>query len=179
MPRKNMALTYSLTRYHRIGSPTDRERVEGDRPIECALCHVDKSVASLVIDSERWWNKHYDRARLQELYGDLESNALLATLERGRPHEQVAAAMVLAEHKVKSAAPQIAPLLLSPYPLARRFGAQALSALLDEPCAVDVDADAETIRHALDACGISAPAPATSPSDHPSHRRNAESADED
>jgi predicted CXXCH cytochrome family protein len=31
MPRKNMALTYSLTRYHRIGSPTDRERVERAR----------------------------------------------------------------------------------------------------------------------------------------------------
>ena len=37
-----------LTRYHRIGSPTDRARVEGDRPLECALCHADKSVAELV-----------------------------------------------------------------------------------------------------------------------------------
>jgi predicted CXXCH cytochrome family protein len=155
MPRKNMALTYSLTRYHRIGSPTDRARVEGDRPIECALCHVDKSVVSLVDASERWWNKHYDRARLQALYGDLESNALVATLERGRPHEQVAAAMVLAEHKVKSAAPKIAPLLLSSYPLARRFAAQALASLLDQPCVVDVDADPETIRRTLEKCGIS------------------------
>ena len=176
MPRKNMALTYSLTRYHRIGSPTDRERVEGDRPFECALCHVDKSVTSLVVDSERWWNKHYDRARLQELYGDLESNALLATLERGRPHEQVAAAMVLAEHKVKSAAPQIAPLLLSPYPLARRFAAQALASLLDKRCAVDVDADAESIRHTLEECGISLSVPAVA---SPGHRKMAEPSEED
>jgi hypothetical protein len=171
-----MALTYSLTRYHRIGSPTDRERVEGDRPIECALCHVDKSVASLVFDSERWWNKHYDRTRLQALYGDLESNALVATLERGRPHEQVAAAMVLAEHKVKSAAPKIAPLLLSSYPLARRFGAQALAALLDKPCAVDVDADTETIRRALEKCGIPLSVPTVDP---PRHRKTAEPSEED
>ena len=176
MPRKNMALTYSLTRYHRIGSPTDRERVEGDRPIECALCHVDKSVASLVDDSERWWNKHYDRARLRALYGDLESNALVATLERGRPHEQVTAAMVLAEHKVKATAPQIAPLLLSPYPLARRFGARALTSLLDEPCAVDVDADAESIRRALEKCGISLSAPTIV---LPSHRKTIEPSEED
>jgi predicted CXXCH cytochrome family protein len=182
MPRKNMALTYSLTRYHRIGSPTDRERVEGDRPIECALCHANKSVAALIDDSERWWNKHYDRTRLQALYGDLESNAILATLQRGRPHEQIAAAMVLAEHKVKSALPQIAPLLLSSYPLARRFAAKALAALLDEPCAVDVDADAKTIRHALEKCGMPAPAPASSPLVHPDHRsygKDTESGEED
>src|SRR5262249_36661310 len=47
MPKKNMGLGYALTRYHRIGSPTDRERVELDRPIECALCHTDKSVGEL------------------------------------------------------------------------------------------------------------------------------------
>jgi hypothetical protein len=182
MPRKNMALTYSLTRYHRIGSPTDRERVEGDRPIECALCHVDKSVAALVDDSERWWNKHYDRVRLRALYGDLESNVLTATLERGRPHEQVAAAMVLAEHKVKSAVPQISQLLLSSYPLARRFAAQALTSLLGEPCAVDVDEDVEGIRHALEKCGIQASAPGTSPASHPNHRsyrNDPESGEED
>jgi hypothetical protein len=137
---------------------------------------VDKSVASLVHDSEHWWNKHYDRTRLQALYGDLESNALLATLERGRPHEQVAAAMVLAEHKVKSAAPQVAPLLLSPYPLARRFGARALASLLDKACAVDVDADAESIRHALEECGISLSVPAVA---SPGHRKMAEPSEED
>ena len=44
MPRKNMGLDGSLTRYHRIGSPTDPARVLGDRPLECALCHADRSV---------------------------------------------------------------------------------------------------------------------------------------
>ncbi len=41
MPRKNIGLVYELTRYHRIGSPTDDNRVLRDRPLECALCHVD------------------------------------------------------------------------------------------------------------------------------------------
>ena len=62
MPRKNMGLGYALTRYHRIGSPTDAARVERDRPLECALCHADRSVASLVGDMERLWGKRYDRA---------------------------------------------------------------------------------------------------------------------
>ena len=154
MPRKNMALDYALTRYHRIGSPTDRDRVEGDRPLECALCHVDKSVATLISDMERLWGKNYDPSKLRALYGDLDGNALLATLERGRPHEQVTAAMVLAEAKVNSAAPLVARLLASPYPLARRFAAHALTSMLDKPCAIDVDASAADTKQALARCGL-------------------------
>ena len=47
MPQKNLGLGYNLTRYHRIGSPTEKARVEGDRPLECALCHADKTVEEL------------------------------------------------------------------------------------------------------------------------------------
>jgi hypothetical protein len=111
-------------------------------------------VALLVGDMERLWGKRYDRRKLHELYGDLGDNALLSTLERGRPHEQVVAAMVLAEHKVATAAPQIARLLAGPYPLARRFAAQALAALRDPPCVVDVDAPQDGILAALAACGL-------------------------
>jgi predicted CXXCH cytochrome family protein len=157
MPRKNMALDYSLARYHRIGSPTDRERVEGDRPLECALCHTDKSIASLVGDMERLWGKRYDRTKLTALYGDLSANALTATLQHGRPHEQVVAAMVLAEHKVTSAAPLVADLLVdSTYPLARRFAAQALASM-GKPCPLDVDAPSAVIEEALARCGLSLP----------------------
>jgi hypothetical protein len=158
MPRKNMALDYTLTRYHRIGSPTDRERVEGDRPLECALCHADKSVAALVGDMERLWGKHYDRDKLRARYGNLDANALVATLARGRPHEQVVAAMVLAEHKERSAAPEVARLLFGPYPLARRFAAQALSLMLPQACTLDVDAPPAEIRRALALCGLDLPA---------------------
>ena len=64
MPRKNMGLGYDLTRYHRIGSPDRPGRVERDRPLECALCHVD-SVGELVGSMERWWGKRYDRGALR------------------------------------------------------------------------------------------------------------------
>ena len=176
MPRKNMALDYALTRYHRIGSPTDRERVEGDRPLECALCHADKSVAALVGDMERLWGKHYDRTKLRALYGDLDRNALLLTLERGRPHEQVTAAMVLAEHKVNAAAPLVARLLTSPYPLARRFAARALAAMLDQPCAFDVDAAAADTKQALARCGLDLLA---APANTPAGYEGGEARDED
>src|SRR5208283_2979449 len=67
MPKKNMALDGRLTPYHRIGSPTDPLRVLGDRPLECALCHVDKTVAEIVGTMERWWGKAYERAALAPL----------------------------------------------------------------------------------------------------------------
>lgn len=177
MPRKNMALDYRLTRYHRIGSPTDRERVEGDRPLECALCHVDQSIAAVVTAMERLWGKHYDRGKLRALYGDLDRNALLATLARGRPHEQVAAAMTLADHKIEKAAPLVAALLTSPYPLARRFAAKALSALHEQPCQVDVDAPDEQIRAALAQCGWVVPPPSDSATER--HERPGQAGDED
>jgi predicted CXXCH cytochrome family protein len=169
MPRKNMGLAYALTRYHRIGSPTDRERVEGDRPLECALCHADRSVRFLVEAMEGFWDKKYDRRRLRALYGDLDGNALLATLVRGRPHEQVVAAMVLAENKVGAAAPAVAGLLGSRYPLARRFAAQALTMLRGQPCAIDVDGSNADMRRALVACGLAGAQPGSSgePEGHP------------
>src|SRR5262249_43777307 len=61
MPRKNMGLALELTRYHRIGSPTDPARVLHDRPLECALCHGDRSVGWIVEAMERLWGKRYPR----------------------------------------------------------------------------------------------------------------------
>jgi hypothetical protein len=167
MPRKNMALDYRLTRYHRIGSPTDRERVEGDRPLECALCHADKSTEDLLATMERLWDKRYDRQRLHELYGDLDGNNLAATIMRGKPHEQVAVAMTLAERRASDSAPLIAGLLKSSYPLARRFAAKALADVTQAGCAIDVDAPVAEIEGALLRCNLKAIGPQTGPSsDH-------------
>ena len=100
MPRKNMGLGYELTRYHRIGSPTDRLRVEGDRPLECALCHPASA-------SGRWstpWSaggaSATIAARSTRLYGDLRTPVLQATVTRGMPHEQATAMAVLGEQRV-------------------------------------------------------------------------------
>jgi predicted CXXCH cytochrome family protein len=174
MPRKNTGLGYALTRYHRIGSPTDRARVELDRPLECALCHHDKSVASLVGAMETWWSKRYDRARLVALYGpDLGVNALAATLAAGKPHEQIAAAGVAgARWKGGAAAAALAPLLYADYPLTRRYARAAMEAAVGRPISIDLDAPVEVIAReaariveAAIAPGGRGPGPSTPPRD--------------
>jgi len=149
MPKKNMGLDYALTRYHRIGSPTEARRVEGDRPVECALCHADRSVEALVSTMERWWGKRYDRAALRALYGDdLSVNALRATLARGKPHEQAVAITVLGQAHDRSAIPLLAAQLSHDYPLVRYFAQRALETLTGAPVPIDVGAPAAEVRRA-------------------------------
>jgi predicted CXXCH cytochrome family protein len=138
MPKKNMGLDYDLTRYHRIGSPTDEAKVQGDRPIECALCHQDKSVTVLVKTMERWWGKRYDWRALRALYGDdLRVNALESTLSRGKPHEQAVAIAVLGERGTKDAIPLLVPHLSHEYPLVRFYARRAIERLLGEELPID------------------------------------------
>jgi len=164
MPRKNMSLDTRLTRYHRIGSPTDRARVEKDRPLECALCHADKSVGELVDTMERWWNKSYDRGALAALYGDLKVNALLGALRTGKPHEQTAAMVVLGEKRVKEAAPLVAAQLTHEYPLIRYYARIALERLGGRAFEIDLHADdakiSDGVAKYLSACDLGAAAPA-------------------
>lgn len=139
MPKKNLGLTYELSRYHRIGSPTDETRVLADRPLECALCHQDKSVTELVGTMERWWGKRYDRTRLRALYGnDLAVGAIASTLERGKPHEQAVAIGVLGERGTRDDVPAIARYLGHPYPHVRYFAKRAIERLTRAPLAIDV-----------------------------------------
>jgi predicted CXXCH cytochrome family protein len=148
MPKKNMGLAYRLTRYHRIGSPNEPVKVEGDRPLECALCHADRSVENLVSTMERWWGHHYDRDKLRALYGKLDANPLLATLAYGKPHEQATAATVLGERGGKSAEAAIALQLVNPYPLVRYFARRALEQASGSPVPIDVEADTDAIQRA-------------------------------
>jgi predicted CXXCH cytochrome family protein len=149
MPRKNMGLDYALIRYHRIGSPSDPRRVLGDRPVECALCHADRSVEALVQAMERWWGKRYDRGALRALYGaDLTVNALRATLERGKPHEQAVAIAVLGDARDRSAIPALAAQLSHDYPLVRYFAQRALETVTGARVAIDVGAPAAEVRRA-------------------------------
>lgn len=149
MPKKNMGLDYELVRYHRIGSPTDRERVEGDRPLECALCHADRSVDQIVSTMERWWNKRYDRVALNRLYGtDWRKNPLVMTLIAGKPHERAVAANVLAHAGRRDELPAIASILDDEYPLVRYFGKAAIERLTGEPLPVDMNATGAETRAA-------------------------------
>jgi predicted CXXCH cytochrome family protein len=151
MPKKNMGLDYELVRYHRIGSPTDAERVEGDRPLECALCHANRSVDQIVSTMERWWNKHYDRHRLERLYGsDLRKNPLEMTLIGGRPHERAVAANVLAHAGRTDELANIAAILDDEYPLVRYFGKAALERLTGAPLPLDMNASGQETRAAAE-----------------------------
>jgi len=140
MPKKNLGLAYELTRYHRIGSPTDRERVEGDRPLECALCHTDKSVDELVSTMERLWHKRYDRNALRRLYGqDLRVNALEATLRYGKPHEQGTAVAVAGRERRRDLLPLVSEQLANDYPLVRYFARHAIEQITQAALPIDMN----------------------------------------
>lgn len=137
MPRKNLAVDYSLTAYHRIGSPTDPERLYADRPIECALCHADLSTEQLVRTLERWTGRQFDRPRLRALYGRLDQSPIRATLRRGKPHEQAVAASVAATARLPDALPLLLAQLENPYPLVRLFARDAIERSVGERMEVD------------------------------------------
>lgn len=168
MPRKNMGLGYALTRYHRIGAPTEIARVEGDRPLECALCHTGETVASLVGTMERWWGKRYDRARLVALYGSLDARPLDATLTRGKAHEQATAIAVLGETRAAAALPAVARQLTNPFPLVRYYARRAVEDIRGTPCALDLDRPVAEIEAAARRCvpELAASPPTAPPASH-------------
>lgn len=146
MPKKNMALDYDLTRYHRIASPTDTNKVERDRPMECALCHPASTNAEIASTMERWWGKRYDRSKLRELYPDLEQNAVVATLEHGKPHEQTVA-LTLLDAKLHPRAFELATAqLTNRYPLVRYYARGAIERLTGEKLPVDMSLPAERLE---------------------------------
>ena len=170
MPKKNMGLGYALTRYHRIGLPDDPARVERDRPIECALCHVDKTVAELVDKMESWWGRKYDRAALANLYGTLEARPLPATLMRGKAHEQAVAIAVLGDARRTETLPAVARQLANPFPLVRYYARRAVDALAPRPCPVDLERATPEIIAAVRAC-IPAAFPDLMPAETPTKQR--------
>jgi hypothetical protein len=152
MPRKNLALTYTLGRYHRIGSPTERERVESDRPLECALCHARKSTEELVSTMEIWWNKRYDRQLLQGLYGDLQQPSLLSALARGKPHEQMVAIISLREQDQRETLPLVARDIAHPLPLVRYQVRKTVNAFMGRDCGINLDRSLGEIIAATEKC---------------------------
>ncbi len=148
MPKKNMGLAYALTRYHRIGSPTDPARVYGDRPLECSLCHADRSTRWALQQMERLWGKRYDAERLRPMYGDLDAPPLLPVLALGKPHEQAVAIALLGERRERAAVPALARQLASKYPLLRYWARSALERITGQPVDIDLDASEAAIAAA-------------------------------
>ncbi len=151
-----MSLTGGLSVYHRIGSPTDPPRVLNDRPLECALCHADKSVEELAGTMERWWKHAYNRDVLRASYGDLTARALPATLQKGKPHEKAVALSVLgatgAGQSDKDVARLFAAELANDYPLVREYAAEALRATFGDACSIDLAKDDATVDAAMARC---------------------------
>jgi len=152
MAKKNLSLDGALSRYHRIGSPTDTDRVLGDRPLECALCHADRSVLALVTSMETWWGKRYDRQVLDRMYGDLDANALRATVTHGKPHEKPVALFVLGRARDRSAGGLFAAELGDEYPMVRDYAADALRATYGDACDLDLSKDRATVAAAMARC---------------------------
>jgi len=132
LPRKNTGLGYALTRYHRIGSPTDPARVLGDRPLECAICHGDKSVEWIVDRMEQLWDKALRPRGGAGALPDLAGNALAQTVTNGKPHEQLAAIALLGERGDASVAPLVSAQLDHHYGLVGLYAQQALAKLKPE-----------------------------------------------
>jgi predicted CXXCH cytochrome family protein len=178
MPKKNMSLEGRLTRYHRIGSPTEPARVLNDRPIECALCHADKSVESLVSTMERWWGRRYDRETLRASYGDLSANALRATLRRGKPHERAVALATLGAAHDRASLPLFQSELKDEYPLLRDFAVEALRATVGPACDLHLERDRPTRDAEAAACAAAAGLPVGAATATPRPSVSAQGADE-
>ena len=95
---------------------------------------------------EIFWGKRYDRKKLELLYGDLGRSPLLATVTRGKAHEQATAIHVLGEARVAAALPGVAEQLCNPFPLVRYYARQALGQITGRACAIDLDRDNADIR---------------------------------
>jgi len=170
LAKKNMSLDHGLGRYHRIGIPTDAARVERDRPIECALCHADRSVRTLLDDMQRFWGKRYDANRVAQLYGGLDVNPIMETLRRGKPHEQATALGVLAEHPDAKATALVAEQFTHRLPIVRYFAVKALAAILGKPIQIDLFRDnAAVATDVAKLTGIQPSTPKPAPANSPTH----------
>jgi hypothetical protein len=107
---------------------------------------------------QTWWPVRYPVQRLVELYGTLDANVMRATLERGKPHEQVVAIATLGEAHAQDVTPLLATKLLSEYPLVREWAKRAL-VLIRGRCDVDLSAADATIAKGARSCGAEALAP--------------------
>jgi predicted CXXCH cytochrome family protein len=149
MPRKNMSLGYGLTRYHRIGSPTDDSRVERDRPLECAICHADRSVGTLLDDIARLWGHRYDPRHIARLYGDaLDVDPLRVTLERGKPHEQATAIVLMGERGNREDLPRLLSAMSHDYPIVRYLARESIARIVGARPSLDMNLPADELEAA-------------------------------
>ena len=114
--------------------------MEGERPLECAGCHGDKTVGALLDDMARLWGKRYDAAAIERLYGVREQNVLVATITRGYAHEQATAMALAGERRFQPAAATIAHEMTgNAYPRVRLGAGMAQQSLAGRLPSADVE----------------------------------------
>jgi hypothetical protein len=102
---------------------------------------VNKTVSELVTTMESWWGKSYDRAALKELYGDLDASVVLATLDRGKPHEQAVAIALAGDNNLRPAVPNLVRHVTHPVPLLRYWVVDALAKMFNSAPPIDLHRD--------------------------------------
>ena len=97
-------------------------------------------MGSLLDDIARLWGKRYDPDALARLYGTLDANVLIATIERGYAHEQATAIGAAGEQRFQPAAAAIARAIDgSPYPLVGYYARAARAAISGRPGISELD----------------------------------------
>src|SRR5678815_5603153 len=94
-------------------------------------CHTDKSVRAILGDMQRLWGKRYDEDAMRALYPDLDANAIGATLEHGKPHEQAVALAKLGAmgERARPWLPLVEQATHHEYPLVAGYAERALERL--------------------------------------------------
>jgi hypothetical protein len=76
----------------------------------------------------------------------------MATLARGKAHEQAVAIAVLGERHQAEALSEVARQVLNPFPLVRYYARKALGEISGRPCDIDPERPIAEIQAALGRC---------------------------
>ena len=114
---------------HRL--PDDPARVERDRPLECALCHADKTVGELVAHDGALVGAQRTIARaLATLYGEPRRAPAAGDARRAARRTSRRSRWRRSARRASTAAlPGVARQLVNPFPLVRYYARRALEAL--------------------------------------------------
>jgi hypothetical protein len=97
-----------------------------------------ETVRELLTAMKNFWNVSFDENKVAALYaGNLEQNAIVATLANGKPHEKAPALFVAGQTKMLAAAGYAAQEMSGSYPIVRGYAMRALESIYGEASPVD------------------------------------------
>ena len=132
MPRLVQGLE-TVTRSHRISSPTHREMLASGSPNACNLCHLEKPITWTLQELEKGWGKKItpDDGWLAAYDGDLSTPVGLAWLRSSKPTVRLVASYSYSQSRIP---PSVLPSLLNnlddPYAVNRVFAMMDVQRIL-------------------------------------------------